>query len=110
MSAREAARRRAIVTQNTVLGAEFSVEEVVAMGRTPRKGMLDRDAVSCRDRVAVMSEGRLVAVGVPAEVLTPGLVHDVFGVRAVLGTHPITDRPRIAVASSTHRPLRHQSN
>ena len=185
MSAREAARRRAIVTQHTVLDAEFSVGEVVAMGRTPRKGVLDRDgagdqqmieraldavqmswaaqrsfttlsggeqqrvliaralaqeagllildeptnhldvraqlevldllrhldmttltalhdldhAVSYCDRVAVMAEGRLVAVGKPAEVLTPDLVHDVFGVRAVLDTHPITGRPRIAVAS-----------
>nr|WP_206327053.1 ABC transporter ATP-binding protein [Streptomyces sp. S3(2020)] len=187
LSAREVARRRAIVTQHTVLGAEFSVEEVVAMGRTPRKGTLDRDtacdqriieralddvhmrwaarrwfttlsggeqqrvllaralaqeagllildeptnhldvraqfevldlirqlrmttltalhdldhAVSYCDRVAVMAEGRLVAVGVPTDVLTPDLVHDVFGVRAVLDTHPITGRPRIAVASSS---------
>lgn len=186
MSAREAARRRAIVTQHTVLDAEFSVHEVVAMGRTPRKGILDRDtdrdhrmveealddvhmrwaaersfttlsggeqqrvliaralaqeagllildeptnhldvraqfevldllrhlgmttltalhdldhAVSYCDRVAVMTEGRLVAVGVPAEVLTPDLVHDVFGVRAVLDTHPITGRTRIAIASA----------
>jgi iron complex transport system ATP-binding protein len=188
MSAREAARRRAIVTQHTVLDAEFSVAEVVAMGRTPRKGMLDRDtdrdrqvieqalddvhmrwaaqrsfttlsggeqqrvlvaralaqeagllildeptnhldvraqfeildllrglgmttltalhdldhAVSYCDRVAIMAEGRLAAVGAPGEVLTPELVHDVFGVRAVLDTHPITGRPRIAVASADH--------
>jgi iron complex transport system ATP-binding protein len=187
MSAREAARRRAIVTQHTVLDAEFSVDEVVAMGRTPRKGMLDRDtgrdrqivaqalgdvrmqwaahrsfsslsggeqqrvllaralaqeagllildeptnhldiraqlevldlvrrlglttltalhdldhAVSYCDRVAVLAKGRLVAVGPPADILTPGLVHDVFGVRAVLDTHPLTGRPRIAVASAS---------
>ena len=186
MSAREAARRRAIVTQHTVLDAEFSVNEVVAMGRTPQKAMLDRDnrrdhqiveqalddahmrwagsrsfrslsggeqqrvllaralaqeagllildeptnhldvraqlevldlvrnlrmttltalhdldhAVSYCDRVAVMAKGELVAVGVPTDVLTPDLVHDVFGVRAVLDTHPITGRPRIAVASA----------
>ncbi|WP_215449654.1 ABC transporter ATP-binding protein [Streptomyces sp. ATCC 21386] len=192
MSAREAARRRAIVTQHTTLGAEFSVEEVVAMGRTPRKGMLDRDseqdrhtvqqaledvhmgwaarrafatlsggeqqrvliaralaqeagllildeptnhldvraqfdvldllrhlgmttltalhdldhAVSYCDRVAVMADGALVAVGAPADVLTPDLVHDVFGVRAVLDTHPITGRPRIAVASVADGPRR----
>ncbi|HEX7305998.1 ABC transporter ATP-binding protein [Lentzea sp.] len=186
LSAREAARRRAIVTQHTVLDAVFSVHEVVAMGRTPRKGLLDREtehdhevvgkaldavhmkwaadrsfatlsggeqqrvliaralaqeagllildeptnhldvraqfevldllrhlglttltalhdldhAVSYCDRVAVMAGGELVAAGVPAEVLTPALVHDVFGVRAVLDTHPITGRPRIAVASA----------
>ncbi|MFK0121107.1 ABC transporter ATP-binding protein [Streptomyces sp. NPDC090994] len=192
LSAREAARRRAIVTQHTVLGAEFSVEEVVAMGRTPHKGMLDRDgaedrrtveqaladvhmgwaarrsfatlsggeqqrvllaralaqeagllildeptnhldvraqfevldllrhlgmttltalhdldhAVSYCDRVAVMAEGGLVAVGAPEDVLTPELVHRVFGVRAVLDTHPITGRPRIAVASAGRPPTR----
>ena len=58
-------------------------------------------AVSYRDRMAIMAQGRLVAVGTPTEVLTPGLVHDLFGVRAVLDTHPITGRPRIAVASGT---------
>jgi iron complex transport system ATP-binding protein len=186
MSAREAARRRAIVTQHTVLDAVFSVEEVVAMGRTARKGVFGRDtdqdheivgkalddvqmrwaarrsfatlsggeqqrvliaralaqeagllildeptnhldvraqfevldllrhlgmttltalhdldhAVSYCDRVAVMASGELVAVGVPSDVLTPDLVHAVFGVRAVLDTHPITGRPRIAVASA----------
>ncbi|GAA1302051.1 ABC transporter ATP-binding protein [Saccharothrix xinjiangensis] len=190
LSAREAARRRAIVTQHTALDAAFSVHEVVAMGRTPRKGLLDRDtdhdhrvveralddvhmrwaarrsfttlsggeqqrvliaralaqeagllildeptnhldvraqfevldllrrlglttltalhdldhAVSYCDRVAVMAQGRLVAVGAPTDVLTPDLVHDVFGVRAVLDTHPITGRPRIAVASAGHDP------
>ncbi|MGP2438323.1 ABC transporter ATP-binding protein [Streptomyces sp. JW3] len=195
LSAREAARRRAIVTQHTVLGAEFSVEEVVAMGRTPHKGMLDRDgaedrrtvhraledvhmawaarrsfatlsggeqqrillaralaqearllildeptnhldvraqfevldllrrlglttltalhdldhAVSYCDRVAVMAEGRLVAVGAPADVLTPDLVHRVFGVRAVLDSPPITGGPRIAVASAASAPDRSPS-
>ncbi|MGW2262757.1 hypothetical protein ACWCXE_33965 [Streptomyces sp. NPDC001780] len=61
-------------------------------------------AVSYCDRVAVMAESRLVAVGAPEDVLTPELVHRVFGVRAMLDTHPITGRPRIAVASAGQPP------
>ena len=43
ISARQAARRRALVTQYDGAPVEFSVEEVVAMGRNPHKGLLDRD-------------------------------------------------------------------
>ncbi|WP_433324417.1 ABC transporter ATP-binding protein [Spirillospora sp. CA-294931] len=52
MRAREAARRRAVVTQHGDLGGEFSVAEVVAMGRSPHKGMLDREDASDRAVVA----------------------------------------------------------
>ena len=189
MSAREAGRRRAIVTQHAVLDAEFSVQEIVAMGRTPRKGLLERDTVSDHtviaqalgdvgmgwaahrsfatlsggeqqrvllaralaqeadllildeptnhldvraqfevldllrhlgmttltalhdldhavaycDRVAVMSSGTLVAVGAPSEVLTPDLVHNVFGVRAIMTEHPLTGQPHLVVASASPR-------
>lgn len=43
LSAREAARRRAIVAQDSALDFDFTVQDVVAMGRTPHKRMLDRD-------------------------------------------------------------------
>ncbi len=33
-------------------------------------------------RVAVLSRGRLVGAGPPEDILTPALIHDVFGVRA----------------------------
>ena len=51
MPARQAARRRAVVTQHGELSAEFSVAEVVAMGRAPHKGLFDRE--SAADRAAV---------------------------------------------------------
>jgi len=44
-----------------------------------------------------MAKGELV----PTDVLTPDLVHERFGVRAVLDTPPITGRPRIAIASAS---------
>lgn len=51
LRAREAARRRAVVTQHQVGGAEFTVHEVVTMGRNPHKGLLDRETRTDRDIV-----------------------------------------------------------
>ena len=48
------------------------------------------------EHVLVLSAGRLVAAGPPVEVLTPALVHDVYGVAAHVLTHPVTGRPVIA--------------
>jgi iron complex transport system ATP-binding protein len=42
------------------------------------------------DRLAVVAHGRVVALGTPAEVLTSGLIADVFSVRAVVGTDVVT--------------------
>jgi iron complex transport system ATP-binding protein len=42
-SARAAGRRTAVVTQDHDLDNDFSVEETVAMGRLPHKGLLARD-------------------------------------------------------------------
>jgi iron complex transport system ATP-binding protein len=46
LNARTAALRRAVVSQDNVLDLEFSVREVVAMGRTPHKGIFDRDTAA----------------------------------------------------------------
>ncbi|MCG8916031.1 ABC transporter ATP-binding protein [Actinokineospora sp. PR83] len=50
---------------------------------------LNLAAAAC-DVLAVLSGGRLVATGAPADVLTPELVHRVFGVRASVVRHPVT--------------------
>jgi iron complex transport system ATP-binding protein len=42
------------------------------------------------DRIAVVSDGSLEAVGVPDEVINAQVVRDVFGVRAVVGSDPVT--------------------
>lgn len=46
---------------------------------------LNHAAMFC-DRIAVMSEGRLVALGSPAEILTPELLQTVFGISAAVET------------------------
>ncbi|MEU6388113.1 ABC transporter ATP-binding protein [Streptomyces sp. NPDC046939] len=55
---------------------------------------LNLAAAAC-DRLGVLSRGRLVASGAPADVLTPQLVDDVFGVRASVVPHPLTGDPQL---------------
>ena len=190
LSSRNAARRRAIVAQDSAIDLDFSVRDVVAMGRAPHKGVFDRDdehdrqiiddaltsvgmawavdrlvatlsggerqrvllaralaqqapilvldeptnhldvraqlelldlvhslghttiaalhdldhAASLCDAISVLHHGRLVVTGPPLDVLTPELIGDVFGVRAHIGTHPITGRLHIAVAAASSAP------
>jgi iron complex transport system ATP-binding protein len=56
---------------------------------------LNAAAAAC-DRVHVLDGGCLVASGAPADVLTPGLLAEVFGVRAAVVAHPLTGDPLIA--------------
>ncbi|MCG8348063.1 MAG: ABC transporter ATP-binding protein [Chloroflexales bacterium] len=182
MSARESARRTGVVVQESPSDFEFTVAEVVQMGRTPHKGMLAQDtktdativaealqrvamlafaersyntlsggekqrvllaralaqqprllvldeptnhldiryqldilelvrslqittlvtlhdlnltAAYCQ-RLYVLDQGHLIAVGGPEEVLTPALVRQVFQVDAVVGRHPTTGCVQLA--------------
>ncbi len=54
--------------------------------------------------VLVLHEGRLVAAGPPADVLTPALLRDVYDVDAAVLTHPVTGRPVIAFTGPEDRP------
>ena len=47
-------------------------------------------------RLYLMEQGRVVAQGTPAQVLTPCAIAQVYGVQAVVDTHPATGRPRIS--------------
>lgn len=38
-------------------------------------------------RVAVMNDGKIIADGIPEEVITPGMIRDVYGIEADLITH-----------------------
>jgi iron complex transport system ATP-binding protein len=55
-------------------------------------------AASYCDRLYVLADGAVVAAGPPERVLTPGLLAEVFRVRAVPGAHPLTGRPQLSFA------------
>lgn len=52
-------------------------------------------AASVCDRLGVLRQGRLVTVGTPREVLTPDVLHRVFGVSATVVDHPLTGVPQL---------------
>ncbi|MGI5169028.1 ABC transporter ATP-binding protein [Spirillospora sp. CA-253888] len=49
------------------------------------------------DRIVVLDGGRVVASGTPAEVLTPALLAEVYGVAAEVAAHPRTGVPQLTV-------------
>ena len=55
-------------------------------------------ATAWADHVVVLRQGRVIAAGPTASTLTPALIRDVYGVDAVLLTHPVTGRPVLAVS------------
>ncbi len=66
---------------------------VTGLGVTAVVALHDLElALAYCDQVAVLTAGRLVAAGPPAEVLTPDLVRDVFRVHATPTVHPATGR------------------
>ncbi|GAA3938230.1 ABC transporter ATP-binding protein [Microbacterium soli] len=50
------------------------------------------------DRVVMLDHGRLVATGLPLEVLTPGRLREVYRVRADIVPHPVDGTPLIVFA------------
>jgi iron complex transport system ATP-binding protein len=53
-------------------------------------------AASYCDRLYVLSDGRMLASGAPADILTPELIEAVFQVTARIVPHPVTGRPSIS--------------
>jgi iron complex transport system ATP-binding protein len=47
------------------------------------------------DRIVAMRSGRVVADGTPAEVVTPGLLEEVFGLTADVISEPVEGRPHV---------------
>lgn len=47
------------------------------------------------DRLYVIDHGHIVASGTPRDVLTAALLRDVFGIDALVDTHPLAGYPRI---------------
>ena len=56
--------------------------ELTRSGTTMLFSLHDLRVANCLDMVVVLQAGRLRAAGPPGTVLTPDLLHEVFGVRA----------------------------
>lgn len=67
--------------------------ELTRAGHTMLLSLHDLRLAHCLDAVVVLQSGRLRAFGSPAEVLTPALLHEVFGVRARTGSGLIIELP-----------------
>lgn len=60
-------------------------------------------AAQFADNVLLMKDGHTISSGRPEEVLTPGLLRDVFEVIVLVDAHPITGVPRVTTVHETHR-------
>ncbi|HJX61898.1 MAG TPA: ABC transporter ATP-binding protein [Dehalococcoidia bacterium] len=56
------------------------------------------------DRLAMLSEGRLVALGSPQEVLLPQVVASVYRTQVSIFPHPVTGRPVVTPAANGAAP------
>ncbi|KAB1503878.1 ABC transporter ATP-binding protein [Corynebacterium sp. 320] len=59
---------------------------------------LNLAAMFC-DRVLVLAQGSVVTLGTPAEALTSELIREVYGVDAVISTHPVHGCPLITFSA-----------
>lgn len=86
------------------LGHQLEVFELIRMlanaGKTVVMVVHDLSQ-ACRyaDHLVAMQSGRIIAEGVPAEIVTPELVKTLYGVRCVLLKDPVSGTPLIAGVS-----------
>ena len=72
------------------------VRELAGEGRTAVAAIHDLDlAARFCDRLALVADGELVAVGTPREVLTADRLERAYGVRTVVSEHPVTGTPTV---------------
>ena len=65
-------------------------------------------AALCAQRIALLVDGQLLAIGPPEAVLTPELLAHAYGVEVVVTPHPIYGTPMVAsLLTSLHRPAQH---
>jgi len=86
------------------LGHQLEVFELIRMlanaGKTVVMVVHDLSQ-ACRyaDHLVAMQSGRIIAEGVPADIVTPELVETLYGVRCVLLKDPVSGTPLIAGVS-----------
>lgn len=79
----------------------------VRLGRTVLMVLHDISmAARFSDHIVAMKDGRLVAQGPPTEIVTPGLLQDVFGLSASVVPEPVTGRPHVIPLSEEGSLLR----
>jgi iron complex transport system ATP-binding protein len=54
------------------------------------------------DHLVALREGQVVAVGSPSEIVTPGLVRDVFGLEARVIADPVSHTPLVVPVGRHH--------
>jgi len=52
-------------------------------------------AARCADNLVVFDGGLVAAQGAPEQVLTEQLIDQVFGVKAMIARHPLTNKPLV---------------
>jgi iron complex transport system ATP-binding protein len=61
-------------------------------------------AAEFADHLLLIKDGNVLASGPPREVLTPGLLEQIFAVRILVDAHPLTGVPRITPVHEARRP------
>ncbi|MFE5261255.1 ABC transporter ATP-binding protein [Streptomyces coelicoflavus] len=85
------------------------VDDLHESGRTVVMVLHDLNlATRYSDHLVVMREGAILAQGHPRDVITAGLLHEAFGLRAKVIDDPVGDRPLIVPIGRAHAEL-HQS-
>lgn len=73
------------------------LRELAEQGVTVLAALHDLNlAAAYCDHVIVMKDARIHAVGTVREIITPGLISDVYDVKADVMDHPRTGRPLVA--------------
>jgi iron complex transport system ATP-binding protein len=80
------------------------VRSLVEEGRTAVAAIHDLDlAARFCDALVVLAEGRVLAVGSPAEVLTPSVVESAFDTPVAIHENPATGTPTVTAVSAPDR-------
>lgn len=84
------------------------LDRVRSLTRGPEQGALAalhdlNQAAEYCDRLVLLSDGRVIATGEPAEVLTPANIRRAYGAYAEVRPNPITGRPSIVALQPARR-------